>query len=225
MKRSVLQRFLPARALLAGLALGLSLWPALAADIKVAAVNLRSVFDNYWRTKQADIQLRDRASDFEKTRKGMVDEHQKANEEYRKLIDSASDSALSAEEREKRKKDAESKLRDIREIEQNIGQLERTRDTTLRDQQARMRNRILGDIREVITRKARDGNYTLVIDISAESINNSTQIILFSAGTPDLSEEILTQLNSTAPAGALPDAEKSEESNKDTDKKDEKKNE
>jgi outer membrane protein len=225
MKRSVLQRFLPARALLAGLALGLSIWPASAAEIKVAAVNLRSVFDAYWRTRQADIQLRDRASDFEKTRKGMVDEHQKANEEYHKLIDSASDSALSAEERERRKKDAESKLRDIREIEQNIGQLERTRDTTLRDQQARMRNRILGDIREVITRKARDGNYTLVIDVSAESINNNTQIILYNAGTPDLSEEILTQLNSTAPAGALPGVEKPDESNKDTEKKDEKKKE
>jgi outer membrane protein len=206
-------------------ALCLLLAPAHAAELKVAIVNLRGVFDGYWKTKQADIQMRDRASDFEKTRKGMVDEYQRATEEYRKLNEGASDAAASPDEKEKQKKSAEGKFQEMREIEQNIAQLDKTRDSTLGDQRTRLRNRILGEIREVIAKKAKDGNYNLVLDSSADSFNNTTQVILYTSGTPDLSEELLTQLNSTAPAGAItgsekPDEGKDSKDSKDSDKKD-----
>src|SRR6266542_5740707 len=77
---------------------------------KIATIDLRKAFDNYWRTKQADANLKEQAADLEKERKLMLDQYQKSQETYKKTMDGASDPALSAEERDKRKKAAEGEL-------------------------------------------------------------------------------------------------------------------
>ena len=172
-----------------------------AAD-RIAVVDLKKVFDGYWKTKQADLNLKEKAGELDKKRKDMVADYQKANEEYKKLVESVSDSAISLEEREKRKKSAETKLREIQEIEQSIGQFDRSARTQLGEQQRNMRDKIVVEIREVVNKKARTANYGAVLDSAAESAVG-TPIVLFNANLPDLTEEILTQLNATAPAGAL----------------------
>ncbi len=174
---------------------------AQAAD-RIAVVDLKKVFDGYWKTKQADLNLKEKAGELDKKRKDMVADYQKANEEYKKLVESVSDSAISLEEREKRKKSAETKLREIQEIEQSIGQFDRSARTQLGEQQRNMRDKIVVEIREVVNKKARTANYGAVLDSAAESAVG-TPIVLFNANLPDLTEEILTQLNATAPAGAL----------------------
>jgi len=201
-------------------ALGLGLFTsALQAQQKIAVINLRTVFDGYWKTKQSDVTVKDRQAEFEKERKKMLEDYQKANEEYGKLKDSASDPAISAEERDKRKKLAESKLVEIKEIEQSITQFDRQFRANITDQIKRMRDNIMREIRELINTKAKAANYTLVVDTAADSLNQ-TPIILFSSGAPDLTDEILTQLNANAPAGALTTPEKA--GDKAAEKKDEK---
>lgn len=178
------------------------------AQSKLAVINLKTAFDGYWKTKQADAQLKERANSFDQTRKGMIDDYQKANDDYKKLIDSANDQATSAEERDRRKKNAETKLLEIKEIEQSIRQFDQTSRTNLGEQQRRMRDNILREIRELIATKARAGSYNLILDTAAESVNQ-TPIVVFASGVPDLTDEILTQLNANAPPGAL-DAPKPE---------------
>ena len=172
-----------------------------------------------FRSKQSDATVKDRQADFEKERKKMVDDYQKANEEYRRLTDSAADPAVAAEERDKRKKSAESKLLEIKEIEQSITQFDRQFRTQITDQIKRMRDNIMREIRELVNGKAKADNYTLVIDTAAESANQ-TPIVLWSSGAPDLTDAILTQLNANAPPGALSPPEKTDE--KSADKKDDK---
>ena len=65
-----------------------------------------------------------------------------------------------------------------------------------------MRDKIVTEIREVLNKKARAAGYSAVLDSAAESAVG-TPIVLFNASLPDLTEEILTQINATAPAGAL----------------------
>src|SRR3954468_16453109 len=85
------------------------------AQPKIATVDLRKIFEGYYKTKQADAQLRDRGTDAEKQYKGMLDDYQKANEDYKKLVESANDQAVSSEERDKRKKSAETKVLELNE--------------------------------------------------------------------------------------------------------------
>ncbi len=200
MKTSLLPRSLLSWLALATLATLLSTHPALAQP-KIAIIDLKKVFDGYWETKEADTQIKERQNDFKKARQGMIDDYQKSNEEYRKLVESANDPALSSEERDKRKKTAETKLLELREIEQSVQQYDRQSQNTLGEQTRRMRDNIVRKIREVIDAKAKAAGFTLVIDIAGES-TAFTPVILYTNGENDITEEVLTTLNASRPTTA-----------------------
>jgi Skp family chaperone for outer membrane proteins len=186
------------------------------AQTRVATVDLRKLFDGYWKTKQADAALKDRAADLDKEYKGLRDDHAKSKEEYQKLLADANDQAVSTEEREKRKKAAEAKLKDIKDAEETIGQFERQARTTLDEQRRRMRDNVLGEIRTAINSKAKAGSYALVVDTAAET-PNATPVFVYSSVDNDLTQAVLDQINAGAPVETRKPAEAKEE------KKDEKK--
>jgi Skp family chaperone for outer membrane proteins len=190
--------------LLLALALGLltPLAQTQSAEVKVAVINLKTVFDGYWKTKQSDATVKDRQAEFEKERKKMVDDYQKANDEYRKLVESANDPAVAADERDRRKKTAEQKLAEIKEIESSVATFERQFRSQITDQIKRMRDNILRDIREEVGKRSKAAGYALVLDTAGESVNQ-TPLIVYQAGVPDLTNEVLTAINKDAPAGSL----------------------
>ena len=83
------------------------------AQTRVATVNLQKVFDKYWKTEQAVAALKDRVAEMEKSHKEMLDEWKKAKEDYQKLLEDANNQAVSAEQRDKRKKAAEDKIKEL----------------------------------------------------------------------------------------------------------------
>jgi len=187
------------------------------AQNRVATVDTLKVFDNYWKTKQADAVLKDQAADVEKSDKEMVDGWKKAKEDYQKLLADANDQAVSAEERDKRKKAAETKLKDIKDTEDNITQFERQARTRLNEQKARMRKNILDEIKLAISSKAKAGGYALVIDAGAQTYVADpagpyyTPVFLYNSNENDLTEEVIKQLNAGAPIGTPSPKEKKEE--------------
>jgi len=189
------------RILIALAVAGLLSLPASAQPLKIGTIDLRKVFDSYYKTKQADAKLKEEAADLDKERKAMVDQFQKSQENYKKVLDSANDPAVSSEERDKRKKAAEDELLKLKEQQNNVEQFDRQARTTLGEKQRRMRDNLLVEIKDVIKARAKTGNYTYVLDTAAESINN-TPFVLFTTGENDLSDDILKQLNLTAPADA-----------------------
>jgi outer membrane protein len=179
---------------------GLGLLAATAqAQTKIGIIDLDKVFRGYWKTKQAEAQLKERAGDFDKARRGMVEDHQKATEEYKKTLEAANDQALSSEERERRKTTAEKKLLEIKEIEQSVNQFDRNSQNELQLQRRRMRDRLLEEMKEVINAKARAGGFALVLDKSGESINNQTPLLVYATGENDITDVVLSELNASAP--------------------------
>jgi outer membrane protein len=192
------------------------------AEGRIATVDLRRVFDNYWKTKQADALIKERKADMDKELKNMLDDWKKAQSDYRDLMASASDLSLSAEERDRRKKSAEDKLKYIKDQEDTMNQVKRQDEATISEQLKRMRDNILVEIRNVLDAKAKKEAFSLVIDTAAESAN-LTPIIMYSTKDNDLTDDILKQLNSTAPVDTTKAEEKKDE--KKDDKKDVKKDE
>jgi Skp family chaperone for outer membrane proteins len=200
---------------------------ASAQTARIATVDLRKLFDKYWKTQQANDALKDRAADMEKEHKNLLDDWKKAKDEYSKLLEDANNQALAAEERDRRKKGADDKLKSVKDLEETITQYERTARTTIDEQKKRMRDNIVDEIRTVLNAKAKSNGFTLVLDTAAESINN-TPIVLFTNNDSDLTDEILKQLNINAPAPAAPDTTPKTEAKpeeKKGDKKSEKKSE
>jgi len=208
---TLLRRFFLA-AVLAGV-LTVPAW----AQSRIATVDLRKLFDGYWKTKQADGALKDRAADLDKEYKDLLEDFQKLKEEYQKLLADANDQAVSAEEREKRKQTAEAKLKSIKDTEDTVLQFKRQATTNLDEQRRRMRDNILTEIRTVVNAKAKSAGFALIVDTAAES-SNGTPIVLYTNGENDLTEEVLNQLNAGAPVELPKESEKKQEELKKDDK-------
>jgi outer membrane protein len=173
--------------------------PAQAAQAqKIGFVDLKKVFENYWKTKQANARLKELRSDMLREQKAIEDQHKKASEEYKKLLESANDQAVSAEEREKRKKAAEDKLIEIRQIEVAMEQFIKSASSRLSEEERKLRDNIVKELREAINNKARAGGYTLILDSSGETANN-TPAVLYTNGENDLTDQIIAELNAKAP--------------------------
>jgi len=196
--------------------------PSQAETSKIGIIDMPRLFENYWKTKQAQALVDDQTADFAKRKKGILDDYQKANREYKRLFESAQDQAVSNDERDRRKSAAEKKLLEIQQIQQDANLFERTTDEQLKMQARRMTENILRDIRDLVDAKAKAGGYTLVIDIGAKSAVG-TPIVLYTNGQNDMTQEVLSELNSTAPTGLVKsDAKEKVEAKKDEKKEDKK---
>ena len=66
------------------------------AQTRIATVDLRKLFENYYKTKIADAALKDRAAEMDKSHNEMLNDWKKAKEEYQKLLMAANDQAISS---------------------------------------------------------------------------------------------------------------------------------
>jgi outer membrane protein len=172
---------------------------AASGQARIGIIDLRKVFDDYHKTRTADAMLKDQAADLDKERKAMMEQYQKSSDDYKAALEGANDQAVSIDEREKRKKTAESRLLEIKKLEQDISQFDRQARATLEEEQRKLRDKILVEIRGVINTRAKSAGYTLVIDSAAESINK-TPVVMYNTGENDITTAVLADLNTNAPA-------------------------
>ena len=173
--------------------------PALAqTSNRVAIINLKKVFDNYWKTKRGKAVIEQQRADVDKQDKELIESWKKAREEYQKLSDSANDQTVSADERDRRKKSADTKLREMKATEQDIQLFERQAASKLDDSMRNMIDNLFDEIRTAVNAKAKAAGYSLVLDTTAESVKG-TPVVVFNNGENDLTETILSQLNAGAP--------------------------
>jgi outer membrane protein len=190
--KNILRTFFPAVLLLTFLS-GSAL-----AQSKVATVDLRQLFDNYWKTKEAQAAIQDRASQLDKDDKSMKDDFKKANDDYEQLLAQANDQAISADERARRQQTAADKLKQLDDRRTAITQYESQAQATLNDQRQRMREKILNDIQSQVATVAKAGGYTAVIDTAAETVNG-TPAVIYHTDEYDITAAVLKQLNAGAP--------------------------
>lgn len=176
------------------------------AQSRIGIVDYKKVIAGYWKTKEATAALKERREDLVKELKGLGDEIKKGEEEYRKLSDDANDQAVSTEEREKRKKEAETKLKSISDLKERAREFDRNASANLNEQAQRMNERINERINAVVAARAKTAGLTLVLDTAARSVENRS-IVVYSNGENDITEAVLEQLNADAP----PEAAKKEE--------------
>jgi len=174
------------------------------AEVKIATIDLRKVFDNYYKTKQADEILKKEADDVQKDRKDLVDKYKKLEDDWKGLINRANDQALSAEERDKAKQQGQSKLVELRETEQAVNDYDRVAQQKLFEKKKLKWDAIVSEIRLVVNAKCKGAGYNLVLDSSGDTMNN-TPMVLYTDGQNDVTDMILKELNATAPVSIKSD--------------------
>ncbi len=142
-----------------------------AQEFKVGYVNVRTVFDNYQRTKALDAGLESKGKQKEAELEGKMNELKKMRQNLELLNDQAREAKA-------------------REIEARADELKRFRNNTARDLQ-RERDAaaevIRKDIKQAIDEYAQANGFTMVFDGSA---------LIYGQDGPDLTDEVLSMLNS-----------------------------
>ena len=184
------------------------------AQTRIATIDGKKVANGYWKTKEALAALKDRREDLLKELKGMSEDLKKGQEEYRKLMDDANDPAISEQERDKRKKAAETKLKSLSELKERAAEYDRNAAATLNEQGQRMSERIDEKVRMVVAARAKSAGYSLVLDTAAKGAENKL-LVVYASEENDLTQSVLEQLNVDAPPesakpGAKPEEKKEE---------------
>ena len=204
-------------------ALALASLPTSAAELKIGTIDLKKVFDGYWKKVVADASIKDEANGLEKELKAFTDEHDKAVSDYKKALDEANNQAVSADEREKRKKDAEGKLIKVNDLRQTIEQFNRTARGNLEEKLRRTRDNLVKEIQTVVSSKAKSLGFSLVLDTSEPEPGGRPSSVIYSNGDNDITVNVLAQLNANAPPDLpVTDDKKDKGEDKKNDNKDKK---
>jgi Skp family chaperone for outer membrane proteins len=117
----------------------------------------------------------------------------KAQSDYKQLLDQAADPAISADERDKRKLAAANKIKEITGKKGELEQFQRQADAQLSDQSQRMSSNLVTEIQKAVADKAKAGGYTMVVN------SLSSETIIYIDTSNDLTVAVLAQLNAGAP--------------------------
>lgn len=167
---------------------------AQAQDGRIVFIDLDRVFNEFYKTKLADAQLKEQADEFNEERRKMVEEYESMNDRFTAAREQAQDTALSEEARNRQRNTAEELLIEIRDYESRIQRFDQTRRKQLEDQGRRMRTRIVSEIQDEIKKYARSQGFQAVIDSSGQSLN-AVETILYVDSRIDISDPVLELLN------------------------------
>jgi outer membrane protein len=174
------------------------------AQTKVASVDMKKLFNGYWKTKSAQTLLEKSKADLRKDLKDMADNVEKSQADYKQLLEQANDPAISADERDKRKLAVADKAKEVNNQKAAFDQYQRQAESSVTEKSQRMSSNLVADIQKAVADKAKAGNYTLVLNSAA------TEVVVYSDTGADITDSVLKQLNEgapidvTKPAGGMP---------------------
>jgi len=163
------------------------------AQTKFASVDMKKIFNGYYKTKMAQAAMDKERSDLTKEIKDMSDALTKARADYKQILDQANDQAISADERDRRKAAAADKAKDVNSRQMAIEQYSRQAESQLSDKSQRMISNLVGEIQKAVAEKAKAGGYTMVVNSA------NTESFVYVSTDTDISAAVLTQLNAGAP--------------------------
>jgi len=163
------------------------------AQTKVATVDMKKLFNGYYKTKLSQTSLENRKSELRKEIKDMADGLDQKQAEYKQLLDKANDQTLSTNEREKNRLASTDKAKDINDSRAAIEQFQRQAEAQLGDQSQRMSVSLVGEIQKAVADKAKAGGYSMVLNAA------SVEVVVFANTDNDITAPVLAQLNAGAP--------------------------
>jgi outer membrane protein len=163
------------------------------AQTKLATVDMKKLFNGYYKTKLAQASIESRKTELRKEIKDMADGLDQKQTEYKQLLDQADDQAVSADEREKSRLASVDKAKDINSSRSAIEQFQRQAEAQLADQSQRMSANLVSEIQRAVADKAKAGGYSMVLNSA------STEVVVFANGDNDITDSVLAQLNAGAP--------------------------
>lgn len=174
---------------------------AVRGELNIMTVDVGILYDNYYRTNEAEEKLKERME----TAKGQMDEMtaslEAEIETYKALLEEAQNPVLSDEAHRKAENEAHLQMEKIRQLQQDVRVFEQSTRNQLSTQQNTQRQFMLEEIKTVVLEVANEKGVDLVLDTSP-TITVSLPSVLFANPTWDATKDVLAILNADAPIPA-----------------------
>ncbi len=168
--------------------------PVHAADLKVGTIDMKAVFDGYYKTKEAEVKINEARTQAKKELDERLDVFNKAQEEARKLNDEANKPELSSSAKADKSKALNEKLQALGTLQKEVQEFQQSRERQLSEQSVRSRNALLEDVNKVIADKVKAAGYDIVIDKSGQSLN-AVGILIYSKDSFEFTNDIIAEIN------------------------------
>lgn len=150
--------------------------PLSARELRMAVVNLPQVVKAYPKAQEAEAQMESRADTYRAELETMGERLKELGRETSAARDEAANPALSEAAREKKRDVAVQKLTALKEAELEIRQRKAEIERLLGEQNRRVRETVLEELRQAVSAFAREAGYDLVID-SITVLHHSDQVV------------------------------------------------
>jgi len=121
--------------------------------------------------------------------------------EIQKLQKEAQDPIVNNETRGKKGAELQEKAKELRALEQEIGEFQNRRQGQLKQEDLQIRKGLYDEIVAVVKEKAKGDGYDFVFDKSGVSLS-TVPVLLFYKDAVDFTDQIVVELNKDAPADA-----------------------
>ncbi|MCE9610919.1 MAG: OmpH family outer membrane protein [Chthoniobacter sp.] len=167
---------------------------ASAQNIKVGTVDMKKVFESYYKTKEAEAKINESRNSAKKDLEDRMELAKKVLDEIKKIDEELQKPELSKESKEQKAKLRSEKANELNGMDKEIREFQQQREKQLQEQSVRMRAGIVDDINKVVSERVKAENYDIVLDKSGPSLNG-VPIVLFSRESYEFTDAVVTALN------------------------------
>jgi outer membrane protein len=167
---------------------------ASAQAIRIGTVDMKKVFENYYKTKDAEARINEARASAKKELEDRMDVYNKGVNEVKKMNEDIDNPALGKEAKEQKSKARDEKVGELKTMEREINEFRTTREKQLQEQSVRMRGGIVDEINKVVEARVKSENFDVVLDKSGPSLNG-VPVVLYARDAFEFTEEVIKALN------------------------------
>ena len=170
-------------------------------QMKIGIVDMKRVFQEYYKTKEAEKKVNEDKSKAKKELDSRSGTYQGLITQWEAAMKIVKDPLVNQDLKLQKQAEAEKIASEAKALEREIDEFRRRREQQLQEQVMRMRKGLLEDISQQVEEMSKRDNYDLVFDKSGVS-PSGVKFLLHSKDAVDFSTEVLGVLNKNAPKDA-----------------------
>ena len=183
------------------LVLSLAFAGTASAELKIGSVDMKKVFESYWRTKEAETRMSETRAVLKRDLDERNEKRKELQDQIEKLNDDIKKPELSKDTATKKMKERDDKIGEWQNMMRELQAYQMEKEKQLAEQTLHIRNGIVDEIKKVVDDEVKSTGYDLVFDTSGNSINN-VPVILYAKESYDFTKLIIEKLNANRPKGA-----------------------
>jgi Skp family chaperone for outer membrane proteins len=163
------------------------------AEQRIAIIRLEQVLKAHPETAGAEAVLEKQREDFAAERRAMIDKLEAMKKEFDQVRQDSESGALSDERRAELRKKLEERYVALKEQERDFQETQVARQRDIADQGKRLRERIVGKIRDEVEAYAKKEGYVIVLN-GEDAGMNAFGVVLYASDKVDITDAIIKRI-------------------------------